>query len=219
MNAPTERLNPASGHRNPLLDFSGLPRFGELKPEHVAPAIDALLGEGRAAIEHVLTTPNDWDSFVAPLEDANERIGRAGGQIAHLHAVLDSPELREAYNANLPKITQYWTELGQNQQLFEKYKQLAASPEFRSLSPARKRIVENALRDFRLGGAELPAEKKARFAKIQEELARSGSRFSENLLDATKAFGIVVDETRTGGIPPDVLDAAREEAEKEGKSG
>jgi len=204
---------------NPLLDFSGLPRFAELQPQHIAPAVDQLLAEGRATIERVTAAPVTWDSFVAPLEDANERIGRAWGQVAHLHAVLDSPELREVYNANLPKITQYWTELGQNQRLFEKYKQLSASPEFAALSKARKRIVENALRDFRLGGAELPPEKKARFAKIQEELARSGSRFSENLLDATKAFGLVVDESRIGGIPQDVLDAAREAAEKEGKAG
>src|SRR3989441_2374333 len=204
---------------NPLLDFSGLPRFTELKPQHVAPAVDQLLADGRATVERVLAAAVAWDSFVRPLEDANERIGRAWGQVAHLHAVLDSPELREAYNANLPKITQYWTELGQNQHLFEKYQQLAASSAFGSLSAARKRIVENALRDFRLGGAELPAEKKARFAAIQEELARSASRFSENLLDATKAFSIVVDEGRIGGIPRDALDAAREAAEKDGKPG
>jgi oligopeptidase A len=204
---------------NPLLDFSGLPRFAELKPEHVAPAVDQLLADGRATIERVITAAVTWEGFVAPLEDANERIGRAWGQVAHLHAVLDSPELREAYNANLPKVTQYWTELGQNQRLFEKYKQLSASPAFGSLSAARKRIVENALRDFRLGGAELPAEKKARFAAIQEELARSASRFSENLLDATKAFSIVVDESRIGGLPRDALDAAREAAEKDGKPG
>jgi oligopeptidase A len=204
---------------NPLLDFSGLPRFAELKPEHIAPAVDQLLAEGRATIERVSAAPVTWDAFVAPLEDSNECIGRAWGQVAHLHAVLDSQELREAYNANLPKVTQYWTELGQNQALFEKYKQLSASPEFGSLSKARKRIVENALRDFRLGGAELPVEKKARFAKIQEELARSGSRFSENLLDATKAFSIVVDESRIGGMPRDALDAAREAAEKDGKAG
>src|SRR5438067_2307552 len=212
MNAPAERLNP-------LVDFSGLPRFGELKPEHVAPAVDALLAEGRATIERALGAPVSWDSFVAPLEDANERIGRAWGQVAHLHAVLDSPELREAYNANLPKLTQYWTDLGQNQALFDKYKSLADSPEYPTLSTARRRIVDNALRDFRLGGAELPTDKKTRFAAIQEELARAGSRFSENLLDATKAFSIVVDEKRIGGIPPDVLDAAREAAEKDGKSG
>src|SRR3982751_236522 len=198
MNAPTERLNP-------LLDFSGLPRFSELKPEHVAPAVDTLLAQGRETTERVLAAPVSWDDFVVPLEDANERIGRAWGQVAHLHAVLDSPELREAYNANLPKLTQYWTELGQNQQLFEKYKALAASPDYVTLSAARRRIVDNALRDFRLGGAELPPEKKARYAEIQEELARLGSRFSENLLDATKAFSIVVDQRRIGGIPDDVL--------------
>src|ERR671924_573124 len=154
---------------NPLLDFSGLPRFAELQPAHVTPAVDKLLADGRGTIERVLRAPVSWESFVAPLEDSNELLGRAWGQVAHLHAVLDSPELREAYNANLPKITQYWTELGQDQRLFEKYKELAASPAFVSLSAPRQRIVENALRDFRLGGAELPPEKKARFAAIQEE--------------------------------------------------
>ena len=204
---------------NPLLDFSGLPRFGELKPEHVAPAIDRLLGEGRAAVEHALAAPIGWDTFVAPLEDANERIGRAWGQVAHLHAVMDSPELRDAYNANLPKVTKYWTELGQNQRLFEKYKELAASAGFSSLSTARRKIVENALRDFRLGGAELPPEKKARYAAIQEELAALSARFSENVLDATNAFSVVVDERRIAGIPDDVLHAAKEAAGKEGKTG
>src|SRR3954469_10921360 len=212
MNAPTERLNP-------LLDFSGLPRFSELKPEHVAPAVDTLLAQGRETTERVLAAPVSWDDFVVPLEDANERIGRAWGQVAHLHAVLDSPELREAYNANLPRLTQYWTELGQNQPLFEKYKALAASAEFARLSGARQKIVQNALRDFRLGGAELPAEKKTRYAAIQEELAKTSARFSENVLDATKAYSIVVEEARTSGIPQDVLEAAREAAEKDGKTG
>src|ERR1051325_11422423 len=167
-------MNPASVNQNPLLDFSGLPRFAELKPEHVTPAVDQLLAEGRATISAVTHAGATWDAFVAPLEDANERIGRAWGQVSHLHAVLDSPELREVYNANLPKLTQYWTELGQNQRLFEKYKSLAASPEYPTLNSARRRIVDNALRDFRLGGAELPEEKKARYAAIQEELARLG---------------------------------------------
>jgi oligopeptidase A len=205
--------------QNPLLDFSALPRFAELRPEHVAPAIDELLAEGRAAIERSLAAPLAWDSFVAPLEDANERIGRAWGQVAHLHAVLDSPPLRDAYNANLPKVTQYWTELGQNRRLFEKYRQLAASSGFPSLSTARRKIVENALRDFRLGGVELAPEKKVRFAGIQEELAAAGAKFSENVLDATNAFSIVVDASRVAGIPPDVLQAAQEAARKEGKDG
>jgi oligopeptidase A len=204
---------------NPLLDFSGLPRFADLKPEDVTPAMDQLLAEARAAIERSVAAPVGWESFVAPLEDANERLGRAWGQVSHLHAVLDSPPLREAYNANLPKVTQYWTELGQNQRLFDKYKQLAASRGFASLSPARRKIIDNALRDFRLGGAELPAERKARYAAIQEELAGIASRFSENLLDATKAYSLVVDEHRIGGLPQDVLDAAREAAEKDGQAG
>jgi oligopeptidase A len=204
---------------NALLDFSGLPRYGDWQTQDVASAIDQLLDEGRAAIARVLCAPVTWDAFVAPLEDANERIGRAWGQVAHLHAVLDSPELRDAYNAGLPKITQYWTELGQNQALFEKYKALSASSEFKTLSKARQKIVENAIRDFRLGGAELPADRKARYAAIQDELAKLSSRFSENLLDATKAWSIVVDEKRTAGIPEDALAAAREAAEREGRSG
>src|SRR3954451_10496398 len=139
---------------NPLLDFSALPRFSEIKPEHVSPAMDQLLAAGRAAIDAATHAAPTWEAFVAPQEDANERIGRAWGQVAHLHAVLDSPELREVYNTNLPKLSQYWTELGQDEVLFAKYKALFAAAGFQSLSNASKRIVENALRDFRLSGAE-----------------------------------------------------------------
>ncbi|HKX38798.1 MAG TPA: oligopeptidase A, partial [Burkholderiales bacterium] len=194
--------------KNPLLDFSGLPRFADIRPEHVAPAIDQLLAEGRQAVADAAKAPATWDEFVSPLEDANERIGRAWGQVAHLHAVLDTPPLREAYNASLPRITQYFTELGQDQRLFEKYKALRDAPEYETLSGARKRIVENALRDFRLGGADLPADRKKRYAEIQEELARLSAKFSENVLDATNAFSIVVDRNRIAGIPEDVLQAA-----------
>src|SRR5687768_15185526 len=132
---------------------------------------------------------------------------------------MDSPELREVYNANLPKITKYWTELGQNQRLFEKYKELKSSSTFNALSPARRRIVANAIRDFRLSGAELPPEKKHRYAEIQEELARLSAKFSENVLDATNAFSIYVTNEETAGIPDDVLQAAREAAQKDGKEG
>jgi oligopeptidase A len=195
---------------NPLLDFSGLPRFAEIRPEHVAPAVEQLLAEARAAVALAERARLAWEEFVTPLEDANERLGRAWGQVAHLHAVMDSPALRAAYNENLPKVTQYWTELGQNQALFEKYRALRDSAEFAALSAARQRIVENALRDFRLGGAELPADRKARYAQIQEELARLSAKFSENLLDATNAWTLVIeDEKRLAGIPADVLEAAR----------
>jgi oligopeptidase A len=211
--------NPEVVGLNPLVDFSGLPRFAEIKPDHVTPAVAQLLADGRATTEAAVRAEPTWDEFIAPLEDANERIGRAWGQVAHLHAVMDNPELREIYNANLPKITKYWTELGQNQQLFEKYKALKSSGEFLQLSSARKRIVENALRDFRLGGAELPPEKKKRFAEIQEELSKLGAKFSENLLDATNAFSLYATKEQVAGIPEDVLEAARESAQKDGKEG
>ncbi|HEX6691251.1 MAG TPA: M3 family metallopeptidase, partial [Burkholderiales bacterium] len=204
---------------NPLLDFSALPRFSDIKPEHVTPAVDELLAAGRAATAAAERAAPTWEAFVAPQEDANERIGRAWGQVAHLHAVLDSPALREAYNANLPKLTQYWTELGQNEALFANYKKLAASAEFARLSAARRKIVENAVRDFRLSGAELPAGKKKRYAEISEELSKLGAKFSENVLDATNAFSITIQKERIAGIPSDVLQAAREAAQKDGKDG
>jgi oligopeptidase A len=205
---------------NPLLDFSGLPRFADTRPEHVAPAVDTLLAEAHAAVARAETAPATWEAFVAPLEDANERLARAWGQVAHLHAVMDAPPLREAYNANLPKMTQYWTALGQNLKLFERYRGLRGAEAFARLSAARRRIVDNALRDFRLSGAELPVAHKARFAEIQQQLAHLAAKFSENLLDATNAWSIVVErDAGVAGIPADVLEAAREAAAKDGKAG
>src|SRR5258706_7767731 len=143
---------------NPLLDFSGLPRFDAFKPEYVTPAVEKLLAASRGAIERLVasTAAPDWENFVAPLYDATEKLSRAWGLVGHLNAVMNSPELREVYNANLPKVTQFYTELGQNQQLFEKFKALNASPEMARLSRAQRAIIEHELRDFRLGGAELP---------------------------------------------------------------
>ena len=207
---------------NPLLDFSGLPRFAEFKPEFVTPAVDALLAESTAVVErltHDSATPT-WDNFVAPLDNANEKLNRAWGQVSHLNAVVNSPELREVYNANLPKITQFYAELGQNPALFAKYKALKQSPEFATLTATRKKIIENELRDFRLGGAELSDDKKARFLEIQEEQSALASKFSENILDATKAFALFIENGKElSGIPDDVLQTAAEAAQKDGKPG
>ena len=212
----------ATTELNPLLDFTGLPRFASIKTEHVTPAVELLLAENRARIEN-LTQPGTeatWAGFVAPLEDANERLARAWGVVGHLHGVLDSPELRSAYNASQPKVVQYYTELGQNLVLFEKYKALKASPEFAMLTPAQRKIVDNEIRDFRLSGAELSPQKKQRFAAISEELARLATKFSENLLDATNAFALhVEDRAKLAGIPGDVLETARAAADKDGRSG
>src|SRR5688572_25125507 len=207
---------------NPLLDFSGLPRFAEFKPESVAPAVEQLLAENRALIERVSAAgvPATWRDFVQPLEDANERLHRAWGIVGHLNAVMNSPELREAYNGNLPAITQYHTELGQHEGLFARFRALRADPGYEALSRAQKKIVENELRDFRLGGAELPAAQKARFREISERLSQLSSRFSDNLLDATNAFShYVTGREEVSGIPDDVLTVAEEAARAEGKTG
>jgi oligopeptidase A len=207
---------------NALLDFTDLPRFDIFKPEHVTPAIAALLDEARAVVqklENSSASPT-WNDFVTPLEAATERLGRAWGVVGHLNAVVDTPELRATYNENLPKVTEFWTELGTNLKLFEKYKALQASAEYATLAPARKKIIDNAVRDFRLGGAELAEDKKPRFAEIQEQQAALSTRFSENVLDATNAYELIVDdEARLAGLPDDVKQMARASAEKEGKQG
>jgi oligopeptidase A len=207
---------------NPLLDFSGLPRFAEFKPEYVTPAIDQLLAEARAAVQRAeaADTAAEWAAFVAPLDDANEKLGRAWGQVSHLHSVMDSPDLREAYNANLQKITVYYAELGQNEALFAKFKALKAGAGYATLSAPRKKIVENELRDFRLGGAELPADRKARFMQVQEALAQRSAKFEENLLDATNDFALYLDDAaQLAGVPDDVLAMMKAAAETDGKTG
>ncbi|BBO21803.1 MAG: oligopeptidase A [Rhodocyclaceae bacterium] len=205
---------------NPLLDFSGLPRFDAVRPEHVTPAIAELLAENRALLARLETAPATWADFAAPFFDGAERLSRAWGVVGHLHSVMDVPEWREAYNANLPEVTRFFAELGQNQHLFAQFKALKAGPGYAQLSAAQQRIVEHEIRDFRLSGAELPEADKPRFQAIQEELASLQAKFSENLLDATNAFAeIVTDEAELAGIPADVVEAARAAAEKDGKQG
>ena len=206
---------------NPLLDFSGLPRFDAIRPGHVAPAIDRLIIDAEAAVKAAETVlPVTWETFVVPLDDATERLSRAWNQVGHLEGVVNTPELREAYNATLPKVTRFWSTLGQNLALFAQYRELAASPEFSGYDDARRKVVENALRDFRLGGAELPDADKARHGEIREELSALSAKFSQNVLDATDAFALHVDdEARLAGIPADVVAACRAVAEKDGKPG
>jgi oligopeptidase A len=217
MNANTDPLT-----ANPLLDFSGLPRFAEIVPEHVGPAVDALIAEARATIERVATLAEapGWDNFVQPLADTLDRLGRSWGQVTHLNAVVNTPALREAYNANLPKVTSFHTDLGQDERLFSRYRALADSPDFASLDAPRKRLIANTLRDFRLSGAELPAGRKARFKAIEQELSQLSSRFEDNVLDATNDYGLFIsDAAKLSGIPADVQEAAKKAAEEENKPG
>ena len=206
---------------NPLLDFSGLPRFDEIRAEHIAPAIDHLLAEAEAAVAAAeAVSPVTWDSFVVPLDDATERLARAWNQVTHLEAVVNTPALRGAYNAQLPKVTRFWSALGQNLALYRQYRALTDAPEAAHYDDARRKVLENALRDFRLGGAELPDAQKARFAEVKEELAALSAKFSQNVLDATDEYEFwIKDKQHLGGLPADVVAAARAAAKADDEPG
>jgi oligopeptidase A len=207
---------------NPLLDFSDLTHFDAVKAEHVTPAMDTLLAASKAVVAQLeqSSEPVTWDNFIAPLEDATEHLGRAWSVVGHLNAVADTPELRATYNENQPRLTEFWTSLGQNLALFEKYKAIHDSPEFTQLSPARQKIIHNAVRDFRLSGAELADDQKVRYAEIQERQAALSTKFSENVLDATNDFSLFIDDVNElKGLPDDVLQAAANAAQKDGKTG
>ncbi|MDR1311362.1 MAG: M3 family metallopeptidase [Burkholderiaceae bacterium] len=207
---------------NPLLVFEGLPRFDLITPEQVTPAVDQLLTDCQRVVANLetMTTSPDWANLVVPLDDCTERLHRAWGVVAHLHAVVDTPALRVSYNENLARVTEFWTTLSQNVNLFEKYRQLRHSTAFETLTAAQQRIVDNALRDFRLGGAELSSDKKQAFARVQEKMASVSTRFAENVLDATNAFSLLIeDEAPLAGLPEYAKQAARALAEKEGKAG
>ncbi len=209
---------------NPLLHFSGLPKFNEIKPEHISPAIDSLIAEGRALVETLATsqvTPT-WDNFALKLEDQSEKLGRAWSQVGHINAVVNSPALREAYNDNLQKLTDFGSDLAQDERLYAKFKAIQASANFKELSPTQQTIINHEVRDFKLGGAELPANQKARFKAISEELSKLSSKFEENIMDNTSDFThlvVDVDVDDLAGLPDDAIEAAAEAATAADKTG
>ncbi|MDB5828913.1 MAG: oligopeptidase, partial [Variovorax sp.] len=202
---------------NPLLDFTDLPLFDKIQPEHVAPAVDALLAESDAALETVTAPafPSDWTAISKVLDVASERFSRAWGAVGHLNAVADTPELRAAYNEAMPRVTAFWTRLGSDERLYAKYKAIDVA----TLDPEQRQAHKNAVRNFVLGGAELQGAAKERFAEIQERQAELSQKFSENALDATDAFAYYATPAELDGIPEDVLSTARAAAEAEGKAG
>ena len=206
---------------NPLLAMSGLPAFDAIRPEHVTPAMDVLLAEANTALEKVVgpDVPPDYDALSLLLDVSTERLGRAWGAVGHLNAVADTPELRAAYNENLPRVTEFYTRLGADERLYAKYKALAATPEGQHLPPARRMALDNALRGFVLGGAELQGNARQRYAEIQERMAALSQSFSEHVMDSTDAYAAYVDAADLPGVPDDVLHATRAAAEAEGKAG
>ncbi|MYZ50800.1 M3 family metallopeptidase [Malikia spinosa] len=202
---------------NPLLDFTDLPLFDAIRPEQVEPAIDSLLQAAAAALEQVTAADfaADWQAMALVLDVATERLGRAWGAVSHLNSVADTPELRAAYNAALPKVTEFWTRVGADERLYAKYKAMDPA----RLNAEQTQARTNALRGFVLGGAELQGEAKERFAAIQERQAELGQKFSENALDATDAWSYYASAEELDGVPADTLAATRAAAEAEGKEG
>ena len=205
------------GMSNPLLHFEGLPLWDQVRPEHVGPAMDELLARADQALAQVTQPdfPADWNAIARALDVATDRLGRAWGMVGHLNAVADTPELRAAYNEALPRVTEFWTRLGSDEKLYAKYK--AVDPA--GLAPEQQQALKNALRNFRLSGAELTGSAKERYAQIQERQAELTQKFSENALDATDAFAYYASEGELEGVPADVVQAARAAAEADGKAG
>jgi len=219
---PLATLSPEL-QNNPLISFGrGIASYSEVKPEHITPAIEWLLKRAQNTVDLATdpSTPATWDQLAEPLEDATEALGRSWGVISHLNSVADTPELRAAYGAMLPEVTAFFSSLGQNLALYQKFKELSKSPEFAKLNRAQKKVIENSLRDFRLGGAELSDADKPRFAQIQDEQAVLGKAFSDHVLDATDHFvHHVTDESELAGLPDDVKAAAADVAQQKGLQG
>ena len=206
---------------NPLLSPAQLPAFASIRPEHIEPAMTELLAQAEAALELATSdaTPADYDALSATLGVATERLGHAWGAVGHLNAVANSPELREAYNAMLPAVTEFFTRQGADERLYAKYKAIAASQAAASLNKARQQALKHWLRDFVLSGAELQGEAKLRFAAIQERSAELSQKFSEHVLDATDGFAYFATTEELAGVPADVVQAARNAALAESKEG
>ncbi|MCY7306843.1 MAG: M3 family metallopeptidase [Rhodoferax sp.] len=208
---------PTTTSSNPLLGNSPLPSFDQIRPEHVEPAVRELLGLCNQALETAtaMDFPANWNHISTVLDTATERLGCAWGAVSHLNSVCDSPELRAAYNTSLPVVTEFWTRLGSDERLYAKYKAIDPA----TLNAEQAQAHKNAMRDFVLGGAELTGAAKARFAAIQERQAELSQKFSENALDATDKFDLVVNAVAMGGVPPDVQQATRVAAQAAGLDG
>lgn len=207
---------------NPLLSNSVLPQFSAIRPEHALAAIQQTLASNRAQLQRLLddNAQPGWDNLVWPLEEMGDRFSRIWSPVSHLNSVMNSDAWRAAYNACLPLLSEYSTEIGQNKQLYAAYQAIADGPQYSRLNAAQQKIINNSLRDFHLSGVALSEQDKTRYAQIMQELSALTSKFSENVLDATGAWKKhIEDEQHLAGLPESAKSMARQTAEQEGKSG
>lgn len=207
---------------NPLLTPFVLPPFSKILPEHVVPAVTKALDDCRSAVERVVAQggPYTWDNLCQPLAEVDDRLGRLFSPVSHLNSVKNSPELREAYEQTLPLLSEYSTWVGQNEGLYNAYRDLRDGPHYAALSVAEKKAVDNALRDFKLSGIGLPKEKQQRYGEIASRLSELGNLYSNNVLDATMGWSkLVTDESELSGMPESALAAAKAQAEAKEQQG
>ncbi len=208
---------------NPLLDFSGLPRFGQIEAEHVIPAIEQLLAENRNKLMDLLAqdaTVYNWDNLLHPMQEMGDRLSRAWSPVSHLNSVKNSEELRAAHEHCLPLLSEYHTELGQNSVLYEAIKSIAESDDYEFLTPAQKKVIQNQLRDFHLSGIDLPEDEKRRYKDIKQQLSKLKSSYENNVLDATNGWSETIsDEPQLAGLPDSARAMAKQTAEQESIEG
>ncbi len=208
---------------NPLLDVEGLPRFAAIRPEHVGSALDALLVSNQAVIgqlESAVRDDADWESFAQPLEDLEDRLQKMWSPVSHLNAVADTEDLRDAYQNSLEKLTAYRAALGQNKTIFQGYRNIQAHADFSGLDAAKRKVILNAVRDFRLSGVELEGKERARFKDIITDLATLSNKFEHNVMDATDGWALLLDvPADLAGLPESAITLARKTAESAGHSG
>ncbi|MCJ8317920.1 oligopeptidase A [Idiomarina sp.] len=207
--------------QNPLLEQGQLPDFESIKPEHVKPAVEQCINDARQTIDDVLARGDfSWNGLIEPLTDADEKLEHVWAPVSHLNSVVSTPELREAHDSCLPLLSDYATYVGQHKGLFDAYETLRNSDEFAELTEAQQKLINDTLRDFRLSGVDLPADKKKRYAEISSRLSDLSSTFSNNLLDATHAWTcLITDESRLAGLPDSIKEAAKETAADQEKEG
>ena len=199
---------------NPLLMPHDIPLFSSIKAEHILPALDSIIADNQQAIEALVTIKNaNWDNFIHPFENLDEYLSKMWDTVSHLNSVLDNEEFRENYRSCLPIISDYATSLAQDERIFQQYQTVRDSSSFSSFDQAQQKLIDNALRDFRLSGVALPDNKKERFKAIQSELSTLANRFEQNLLDATDHWMLhIVDEEKLSGLPDNAMTLAREHA-------
>ncbi|MCS0383366.1 oligopeptidase A [Vibrio diabolicus] len=201
---------------NPLLTFTDLPPFSQIKPEHIKPAVEQAIADCRAKIDEVLqdNAHPTWDSVIAPIEEADDRLSRIWSPVGHMNSVVNSEELREAYESCLPILSEYGTWVGQHKGLYEAYKTIKASEEFATLTRAQQKTITDALRDFELSGIGLPSDEQHRYGEISKRMSELSSKFSNNVLDATMGWTKhITDEKDLAGMPESALAAAKAAAE------